>query len=628
MSHPLTTEELHQALRCATDAAIEAGAMLRVEFHRADGPRGYKDHAEIDLPMEETIRERLLTAYPEWGFLGEETESELFPPGKPYWVVDPNDGTVEFLKGARGSSVSIGLVHQGKAVLGVVYAPVAPDDDGDLFTWHEGVSVLRNGIALPPLSSNIPRNEQILLASLGADKKPTINLQLIQPGRFRSSPSIAYRLALTAAGEADIGISIQNPKAWDVAGGHAILRGVGGTIRSDSHEELVYGPTGELIGRDRWLLGGLPSIIREYANLHWEEIFRAQFDVTGKETPQYPARWSPGVHYRGDAIILARAQGCLLGQLAGDALGSLVEFHTPEQIAGKYPEGGPDRIESGGVWNTLAGQPTDDSELALLLARSIIARGEYNDQAALVSYRWWYRSKPFDIGTTVGKALAAADAVAVDTLSAAHEAARNNVASEANGALMRVSPLGIYFAHEKNPRPIAEAAIADALLTHASDVCQAANAVYVIAVATAIRTGHRYKTYQAALTWSEQFAPAAITEALLIAQREPPSDFITKQGWVVLALHNAFYQLLHAPNFAVGVIDTVRSGGDTDTNAAIAGSLLGALHGRDAVPLQWRRAILSCHSQNGLTHIHHPRPPALWGVDALILAEKLLLLRS
>jgi hypothetical protein len=67
----------------------------------------------------------------------------------------------------------------------------------------------------------------------------------------------------------------------------------------------------------------------------------------------------------------------------------------------------------------------------------------------------------------------------------------------------------------------------------------------------------------------------------------------------------------------------VRRGGDTDTNAAIAGALLGAIHGRDAVPSQWRGMVSSCrpHPLRG----ERPRPMAYWGVDVLELAERLLL---
>jgi ADP-ribosyl-[dinitrogen reductase] hydrolase len=64
------------------------------------------------------------------------------------------------------------------------------------------------------------------------------------------------------------------------------------------------------------------------------------------------------------------------------------------------------------------------------------------------------------------------------------------------------------------------------------------------------------------------------------------------------------------------------AGGDTDTNAAITGALLGAVHGREAVPQRWRRVLLSCRTMI----CTHPRPKTFWPVDALELAEALLAL--
>jgi ADP-ribosylglycohydrolase len=74
-----------------------------------------------------------------------------------------------------------------------------------------------------------------------------------------------------------------------------------------------------------------------------------------------------------DSQILGRAQGCLLGQLAGDSLGSLVEFQSPDEIRRRYPNGVRE-LADGGTWGTIAGQPTDDSEMALSLARTLIDR--------------------------------------------------------------------------------------------------------------------------------------------------------------------------------------------------------------------------------------------------------------
>jgi ADP-ribosylglycohydrolase len=97
-------------------------------------------------------------------------------------------------------------------------------------------------------------------------------------------------------------------------------------------------------------------------------------------------------------------------------------------------------------------------------------------------------------------------------------------------------------------------------------------------------------------------------------------------GWVRIAFQNAFFQLLHAPSLEEGVVDTVMQGGDTDTNAAIGGALLGAVHGAAAVPAQWCDRILTCRPQHGLAGVRRPRPMDFWPVDALVLAERLVVL--
>jgi ADP-ribosylglycohydrolase len=97
---------------------------------------------------------------------------------------------------------------------------------------------------------------------------------------------------------------------------------------------------------------------------------------------------------------------------------------------------------------------------------------------------------------------------------------------------------------------------------------------------------------------------------------------------VLIALQNAFYQLCHGRSAEQGIVDTVRRGGDTDTNAAIAGALLGAVHGRESLPARWRNLILSCRPLASNHRVAHPRPRPFWPVDALELAEVLLLIGS
>ena len=85
-------------------------SILRADLHRAGGPRGAVDKAEADTEAERLIRGWLLGAFLGWGFLGEETGNVPAHPGEPMWLVDPNDGTRDYLKGRRGSAVSIALL--------------------------------------------------------------------------------------------------------------------------------------------------------------------------------------------------------------------------------------------------------------------------------------------------------------------------------------------------------------------------------------------------------------------------------------------------------------------------------------------------------------------------------------
>ena len=107
------------------------------------------------------------------------------------------------------------------------------------------------------------------------------------------------------------------------------------------------------------------------------------------------------------------------------------------------------------------------------------------------------------------------------------------------------------------------------------------------------------------------------------AAEAPPADYVRHQGWFI-AFQNALWQLLHAPNLEEAVVDTVMRGGDTDTNAAICGALLGAVYGRSAVPDRWVQTLLKCRPAAGQPNVHHPRPECLWPVDVLELVEQLL----
>lgn len=309
-----------------------------------------------------------------------------------------------------------------------------------------------------------------------------------------------------------------------------------------------------------------------------------------------------------NSLNISRAQGCLLGQLAGDALGSLVEFQSPDEIRRSYPDGLREMAD-GGTWKSIAGQPTDDSEMALLLARMLVKTGCYTPQAALKEYQDWLSSEPFTCGMTISSSLRG----------------NPNPDSQANGALMRISPLGI-FAAGFELHQVAKWAMQDAALTHPNLICQQANALFTMGIATAIQSGCSHEElYQHIRQWAMEIpVEPALRDTIDKAGKEPPTDYIHHQGWVLIAFQNALYRLLYAPNLEEGIVDTIMCGGDTDTNAAICGALLGAVFGREAVPAQWLDCLQNCRPEAGDPRVHHPRPECFWPVDVLELAERLI----
>ncbi|MDR2612503.1 MAG: ADP-ribosylglycohydrolase family protein [Deltaproteobacteria bacterium] len=305
---------------------------------------------------------------------------------------------------------------------------------------------------------------------------------------------------------------------------------------------------------------------------------------------------------------LGRAQGSLLSQLSGDALGSQVEFLGRDRIAELHP-GGVREIGPSPVWGTLAGQPTDDSEMALALARSIVRNGAYSAPDALSAYRSWRASDPFDCGATVGSALAGAPLPE----------------SQANGAMMRASPLGIAGAGLPE-ETVALQAVADASLTHPNPVTTAANSLFARAIAHAVEQGlpaGELYSYVLARARGEN-TPAGLLEAVERAADGPPGDFAVRSGWVLIAFRNALWRLASGQGLAEALADTAGEGGDADTNCAICGALLGAVHGLAAVPVQWAHAVLTCFPRAGTPGVARPRPAEYWPAEALYLAGRLI----
>ena len=575
-------------------AAVEAeGARLREEFYAPQGPRGRRGSCPLDKEIEERLQKTLQALIPAQ-FCGE--ECAVTPGTKAGWVwsVDPHDGTFEYTAGRRGSAISVALLDQGKPVLGVVYAPDSPDRGPDMIAWAEGAGgVQRNGKAVAPsLGNAVMKPGAIIWATASSALRPETWSRAIEPARYVAMPSIAYRLARIAAGDGIATVSIHGVNEYDIAAGMALVRAAGGVVLDGQGHEVMLAGNSER--RVSGCFAGSPAVAKKLAAFDWAKL---------EAEPRREARVSLGFPRKHDVERLARAQGVLLGQVVGDSLGSRVEAKPAAEIERLYP-GGLRELGDGGPYHTIAGQPTDDSEMALTLARGIVREKKFAAEKVLDAYRSWLTSRPVDVGVTTEKGLLGM--VTTD--------------SESNGSLMRCSPIGVWAAGD--PALAARTARDDSVLTHSNQVCQESCAAYCAAIAAGVAGASRDEMFEAAAAHAKGPAHEAIKRA---AKGIAPADYFTHPGWVLVTLQNAFW-CLHSLGFEEALVATVGRGGDTDTNAAAAGALLGALHGREAIPPRWIFPVLSCRPLAEAGALR-PRPIEYWPDDVLELAEALLLAR-
>lgn len=265
--------DLQQTLPAVAAVVERAGELLAAECVRPGGRRGFEDKADIDVEIEVFLRAELLKILPcDWW--GEETGHVLT--GNPLcWVVDPNDGTSDFLKGLKGSAISVGLLHSNQPVLGVVYAPVTPDGHPDLIAWAEGMDhLLRNGSAVAiDLSKRVLSEGDWVMVSAAAANKPQINQELCSPAEFYAMPSIAYRLAKVAAGDGICGVSLYSVSAHDVVAGHALLIGAKGTLIDENGKPVHYATDANMLKISQRCFGGAPSACEQLSMREWSKVF-------------------------------------------------------------------------------------------------------------------------------------------------------------------------------------------------------------------------------------------------------------------------------------------------------------------------------------------------------------------
>jgi ADP-ribosylglycohydrolase len=268
-------------------------------------------------------------------------------------------------------------------------------------------------------------------------------------------------------------------------------------------------------------------------------------------------------------------------------------------------------MAGGGPFSIEPGQVTDDTQMASCLAASLREHGAFVvDDVARRYVRWL--EDAFDVGSQTAASLKLI-ARGEDPRSAGEVVwERRGRDAAGNGSLMRAAPIGVFFAEDRDA--LRRAAREDAAITHFDPRCQEAGVAFNAAIATALSTAAGPESvWEAARA---EVSRADLASDLEAARSDDPglySDSLhlhRHQGFVRVAFRLAFWELLHAPSFEAGLVDVVNRGGDADTNGAISGALLGAVHGEDAIPSAWARAVLGALQDgppSGLRDTYHPR---------------------
>ena len=283
-----------------------------------------------------------------------------------------------------------------------------------------------------------------------------------------------------------------------------------------------------------------------------------------------------------------RALGAMLGLAVGDALGAPLETLSRDEIAAEH--GGPvGEMVGGGRFSRRSGQVTNDTQLALCLADSLISLGGFDGNHVLGCYVRWFNEGQEDLSTGMRDVLAAV-AGGADAYQATSQAATAVQAPAGNAPLVRTTPIGIAFSGmEGNLR---DATLAEAALTHFDPLAGKAALLHNQVISWQL-TGGPQRVYSELKdpSWLddrlEDFVIPAINSSLDHAEKAAAAS----PGAATSTLAVGLAAYFNAESFEQGLTWAVNLGGDADSNGAVTGALLGARFGAAAIPERWLEPI-------------------------------------
>lgn len=219
---------------------------------------------EVDIEIDRFLKQTLLSARPEYGWLSEETEDDDVRLRRELvFIVDPIDGTYAFLDRRPHFTIVTAVVHHGRPISAAIFNPIT----GEMFEATRAAGAKKNGTAISVCGRSNFDGARIL-----AERK------LMDPARWKTPwpdtltsetrASAAYRIALVAAGEFDATFSLTRKSDWDVAAGDLVVHEAGGVMTDRNGNVLIYNQAstehGSVVCAGPELHGELLKRLKEY----------------------------------------------------------------------------------------------------------------------------------------------------------------------------------------------------------------------------------------------------------------------------------------------------------------------------------------------------------------------------
>lgn len=282
-----------------------------------------------------------------------------------------------------------------------------------------------------------------------------------------------------------------------------------------------------------------------------------------------------------------RAAGAIIGSAVGDALGAPFEFGPPGMFSERFPtdaRGTDTEMCGGGGLGWAPGEFTDDTQMALLVATSLLDREGLDEEDIFDRFRTWYAGRPPDVGAQTGQVLGSGlswQRAATDQFARTGHAA-------GNGSLMRTTPAAVRFARDGREATM-DAARRISALTHGDPSAGEGCAVFHELVRVALDGDDPLDAVDAALA----AVPAEHRQrwSTVLAPDWTPEQATESNGAVWPTLGSAVWALRRGSSFAEVMRLVLDLGGDTDTVAAVTGGLAGAVYGITGIPMRWACAV-------------------------------------